>query len=303
MSASAEPRYRQPTVRTEPSGLPAAVVPVAACDGGQPVAVHLLGGEGPPLLLVHATGFHGRVWGPVADALAGSFRCLAPDLRGQGDTALSADDDLDWRGFAADLLAVVDALELDRPFGVGHSSGATALLLAEQARPGTFRALYCFEPVLVPADPPLGPDPESWLAERARARRSTFTSSAEALAHYAAKRALSGLDPAVLRLFVEHGLVEVDDGVRLKCRPDVEARMYEMATAHDAYGQLGRVGCPVTLARGELSEAAGERVFAHLAGRLPRGRVEALPDVRHLGPLEQPAGVAASIRRAFTDAD
>ena len=36
---------------------------------GVTLAVHDLGGDGPPLLLCHATGFHGRVW----TALAGEF--------------------------------------------------------------------------------------------------------------------------------------------------------------------------------------------------------------------------------------
>lgn len=290
--------YRHHAVRThqqpEPSGQ------AHARDGTTDLAVHELGGAGPPVVLVHAAGFHGRVWAPVADGLASEFRCIAPDLRGHGDSALSGEDELDWRGFAIDVLATVDRLGLERPYAVGHSSGATALLLAEQARPGTFRALFCFEPVLVPADPPLGRDPDSWLAQRARARRATFTSREEALAHYAARPPLADIDARALRAYVEHGLEEAADAtVRLKCRPEVEGRTYEMATAHDAYGQLASVACPVTLARGENSDAAGARQFAHLAGRLPHARTEAHHGLGHLGPLEQPAAVARSIRAAF----
>lgn len=266
------------------------------------LAVHRLGGDGPPLVFAHAAGFHGRVWGPLADRLTTAFRCIAPDLRGHGDSGV-ADDDLDWRGFAADLLATVDRLGLERPFAVGHSSGATALLLAEQSRPGTFRALYCFEPVLVPADPPLGRDPDSWLAERARRRRASFASRDKALAHYAARPPLCHLEPEVLRAYVEHGVEDAPDGsVRLKCRPEIEGRTYEMATAHDAYGKLGDVRCPVTLARGAESDATGDRQFAHLSERLPHVRTECHPGLGHLGPLERPATVADSVRRIFAEA-
>lgn len=268
---------------------------------GVQVVVHDHGGGGPPVLLVHAAGFHGRVWDAVAGALADDFRCLAPDLRCHGDSPLRPDDDLDWQGFGADLLAVVDELDLVDPLGVGHSSGATALLLAEQSRPGTFRALYCFEPVLVPADPPLGRDPENWLGEGARRRRPTFPSREEALRHYADRPPMRDFHHAVLRSYVDHGVRDAGDGtVVLKCHPEDEARVYEMATAHDGFGRLARVACPVILARGARSEAASAPQAAQLARRLPQAETLELADLGHFGPLEDPARVARSIREVFT---
>lgn len=268
---------------------------------GAQVAVHDFGGDGTAVLLVHAAGFHGRVWEPLAGWLTDDYRCLAPDLRGHGDSPLRPDDDLDWWGFAADLLAVVDGLGLSRPLGVGHSSGATALLLAEQSRPGTFRALYCFEPVLVPADPPLGRDPDNWLGEAARRRRFAFPSREEALRHYAGRPPMCHFDPAVLRSYVDHGVRDAGDGtVVLKCRPDHEALVYEMATAHDGFGRLPDVACPVVLACGERSEAACAPQAAQYAARLPEALTTELGDLGHFGPLEDPARLAASIREAFT---
>lgn len=268
---------------------------------GVQLAVHDYGGGGPPVVLVHAAGFHGRVWDPVAGALADAFRCLAPDLRGHGDSPLRPDDDLDWHGFAADLLAVVDELGLVGPVGAGHSSGATALLLAEQARPGTFRVLYCFEPVLVPADPPLGRDPDNWLGEGARRRRATFPSRDEALRHYADRPPMRDFHPAVLRSYVDHGVRDAGDGsVVLKCRPEDEARVYEMATAQDGFGRLAEVACPVVLARGACSDAASAPQAARLAGRLSQAETTELADLGHFGPLEDPARVARSIREVLT---
>lgn len=269
----------------------------AAADGVE-VATHDLGGQGPPLVMAHAAGFHGLVLAPLAGQLAGDARCVALDERGHGDTRLPDGRPFDWYGLAADVLAVVDGLGLARPHGFGHSSGGTAVLMAEQARPGTFAAIYCFEPVLIDADPPLGRDTANWLAAGARRRRDTFASREEAHRQYAAKPPLSVLSPEALRAYVDHGLEDDGQGgVRLKCRPEVEANVYETATGHDAFSRLGEVACPVTVACGSDSDACPPGMAAAHAARLPVGRSEVVAGVGHFGPLERPDVVAASVRR------
>ena len=44
----------------------------ATTPDGVTVALHDLGGDGPPALLVHATGFHGRALGPLAREVSGA---------------------------------------------------------------------------------------------------------------------------------------------------------------------------------------------------------------------------------------
>lgn len=276
----------------------------APSTAGVTVAVHELGGRGTPLVLAHAAGFHGLVFAPLAGHLGSAYRCVSFDGRGHGDTALPDGVELDWPGLAADLLATVDALGLDRPCAFGHSSGGTVVLLAEQARPGTFRAIYCFEPVIIPADPPVGRDEANWLATAARRRRSLFGSRDEALRHYGSKPPLDTLAPEARAAYVEHGFAEAggaDGGVRLKCRPEVEAAVYEMATAHDAYARLPEIICPVMVASGARSEGfLTEQAGVH-AARLPRGRREVLDGVGHFGPLERPDVVATAVRRFFEE--
>ncbi len=124
---------------------------------GIEIAVHDLGGEGRPALFAHATGFHGRVWEPLASKLSG-VHGWAPDLRGHGDSPVPRGHEFAWSRFADDVLSTLDALGLgsatgaDQPIGIGHSKGGAALLLAEQRRPGTFAALWCYEPVVFPGD-------------------------------------------------------------------------------------------------------------------------------------------------------
>lgn len=270
---------------------------VPSSDGVE-LTVHDLGGDGPPLLLAHATGFHGRVWEPIANRISG-FRTWSIDLRAHGDSAAPEERPLEWYGFADDILSVVDALSLDRPFGVGHSKGAASLLLAEQARPGTFSSLYLFEPVVVPDDFVTDRNPDNPLSNGARKRRATFESFDAAYENYASKPPFDALHPEVLRVYVDHGFARNTDGtVSLKCLPENEAEVYAHGMSHRAFAALHQVNCPVTIAVGR--DDAVPAVFGRpIAEALPAGTLASFPTLGHFGPLEDPETIAASISDAF----
>jgi pimeloyl-ACP methyl ester carboxylesterase len=272
---------------------------VRSTDGVE-LEVHDLGGAGPDVLLVHATGFHGRVWEPLAGHLPG-YRRWSVDMRAHGDSTIPMGRPLEWDSFADDVLAVVDALGLEQPYGVGHSKGGAALLLAEQRRPGTFRSLYCYEPVVMPPELATGANADNPLSRGALRRRDTFASHDEAIENYSAKPPFSSLDRAALRAYVEHGFAPTADGaVTLKCLPRMEADVYAQGSAHQAFRHLGEVRCPVTIALGD--EAVPPASFGRpIAAALPRGRVASLPHLGHFGPLEDPPAVAASVLAAFAD--
>jgi haloacetate dehalogenase len=67
-------------------------------------------------------------WAPVAPALAERFDVIVPDLRGYGESDAPADDadhtTYSKRRMAADIVALLDALGLDRAHVVGHDRGA-----------------------------------------------------------------------------------------------------------------------------------------------------------------------------------
>jgi pimeloyl-ACP methyl ester carboxylesterase len=264
---------------------------------GVEVAVHDLGGTGSPLLLAHATGFCGRSLEPLAQGLGRHFRCWAFDARGQGDTRAPADLEYRWGSLADDVLAVADGLGLQDLYGVGHSGGGAALLMAEARRSGLFRALYCFEPILWP-EPARGEERARRLAEGARRRRAAFASRDDAYANYAAKPPFSAFDERALRAYLDHCLADAADGtVALKCSPDVEARLY-LAAPREGCSALEDVACPVVVARAGRHSALGD-VAERQVATLPRGRLEEWPDLTHFGPLEDPEAVAAAVERTF----
>jgi pimeloyl-ACP methyl ester carboxylesterase len=265
---------------------------------GVGIAYYDLGGNGPPLLLVHATGFCGPALAPMATHLRAQFHCVALDVRAHGASDPPPDEDFDWHGFATDVLAVVDHLGLDRPFGFGHSCGGASLLLAEEARPATFAALYCFEPVVYPGDEPLAPIKDgNPLSVGARRRRERFASRREAIATFAGKPPFDRLDPDALAAYVDNGFAPLDGGgIGLRCRREHEAQIYEHAFSHDAYAHLAEIGCPVTLACGADTDGFGPDVLATFAQRLVQPTSVVFPGMGHFGPLEDPVAVADSVR-------
>ena len=263
------------------------MITVDSTDGVR-LAVHELGNPDPdarPLLLCHATGFHGRVWRALADELPGR-RCLALDFRGYGDST-EPEGELTWDGFGRDVVAVVDALELGPVQAVGHSKGGAAILLAEQERPGTIDGAVCFEPIVFP--PMEGTPGPNHLAEITKKRREVFDSFDAAIANFASKPPLGTLRPDVLDDYVRHGFVQQADGtVRLKARREHESKTYETGSAHGGFARLGDVACPVLVAHG--GDPDGPALIAPLvAHALPHGELRAFPELGHFGPLEDPA--------------
>ncbi len=271
---------------------------------GTRIALYDLGGSGPDLVLAHANGFCAGVLRPLAAALSSAFHCVALDLRFHGHSGRPAGEGADWSGFAEDVAAAVDHLGFDRPFGFGHSSGGAAALLAEEARPGTFAALYCFEPVVLPADEPLrAPFYENPLTAGALRRRQTFPSAADAFANFASKPPFDTFHPDALLAYVTEGFevvpaTEGGDGeeIRLRCAREDEAAIYAYGFTHRGFQGLPGVTCPVTLACGASTDAFNPTVLAKVAARLDEARVEEFAGMGHFGPMERPDEVARSVR-------
>jgi pimeloyl-ACP methyl ester carboxylesterase len=72
-----------------------------------------------PLVFVHGLTFSRRTWDPVVTQLRDSFRCVAVDLPGHGESGGSGADP---RATCERLNRTLDALGVERPVVVGHSA-------------------------------------------------------------------------------------------------------------------------------------------------------------------------------------
>ena len=95
---------------------------------GDGTDIHLVvGGKGPPLLLLHGYPQTHVCWHRVAPILADSFTIVAPDLRGYGDSGKpatnAAHEPYSKRRMAADQIRVMKQLGFERFFVAGHDRG------------------------------------------------------------------------------------------------------------------------------------------------------------------------------------
>src|SRR3954462_2950160 len=92
----------------------------------------VIGGNGPPLLLLHGYPQTHAMWHRIAPRLAERHTVVCPDLRGYGDSDKPPGGHehaaYSKRTMAADQLGVMSALGFDRFAVAGHDRGARVAL-------------------------------------------------------------------------------------------------------------------------------------------------------------------------------
>ena len=98
--------------------------------------------------------------------------------------------------------------------------------------------------------------------------------------------------PAALRAYVVHGFSQDDDGVHLKCRPEIEAATFASGGLHDTWNHLQEIATPTVVVAGRIEPMQPSALAARIRERLPRGRYVQLDALDHFGPMTHPAEIA-----------
>ena len=107
-------------------------------DGGQ--------GSALPIVFLHASAGEGTHFEAQLGHLRPHRRALAIDLRGHGRSSEARDGDYRIETMARDVLAVLDALGLDRVVLAGHSMGGAAAVATAGLRPNAIERLVLLDP-------------------------------------------------------------------------------------------------------------------------------------------------------------
>ena len=242
-----------------------------------------IGGDGPPLLLVHGFTGRGSDWAPFVPALRRAATTIAVDLLGHGRSDSPADPARHAiERQAADLAAILDELRMAPADVVGYSLGArVALRMAIAWSHAVGRRVL--------ESPSAGiVDEEARAARRAadgvlarvldREGLEAFVDLWENLPVFASERALA---PAVRARLHAARLHNRPDGLAASLRG---AGQGSMEPLHD---RLAGVTAPVLVLAGALDGPGSDRARA-IAAAIPDARLDILPDIGHAAHREAP---------------
>lgn len=258
------------------------------------------------VLFSHANGFHGRCFDPTIESLVENYQCVSFDLRGHGDSKISPDWQVEWRGYGDDALAVAKTLP-ENKIAVGHSMGGAALVMAALARPDLFQALILYEPIIFPSHirdtiqksserTDTKGAPSNSMADGARRRRNSFASRNEAFANYASKPPMNAFDERSLHAFVDHGFYDTEGIIKLKCAPEHEARNFEMGAIHDTFDRLKNLSVKTWIVTGAQQANQPSGFAVNIAEQIPNSVLTVWQDLGHFGPMQNPERLARLIR-------
>jgi pimeloyl-ACP methyl ester carboxylesterase len=245
-------------------------VRVVRSADGTPIAAHL-GGEGPPVILVHGAAADHTTWRTSGPLLARHYTTWAIDRRGRaasGDTLPYAIE----REFE-DVAAVAEAAaaESGKPVPVvGHSFGGRVALGAA-LRSATVSRLVGYEGAPAPPDRPY--------------ERSDLVGRLDALRD-------AGQPDALLETFLGEVVGMSDDDIeayranpvwsaRVAAAPTIVRELQGAAAQAAGLDELSRVSVPVLQVLGSDSRAPFHVATAALDARLRAGRVVVIDGARH----------------------
>jgi len=267
--------------------------------GNLEIAVWEWPGSDPPLLLAHATGFHGRCWDHIVRQFPGR-RAISVEFRGHGRSSKPAPP-IPWADFALDILAVARHYAIRDAIGVGHSMGGHSLVSAVIQQPEIFSALVLVDPVIFPPEfYSRGAPPDASYIQR---RRNRWASPQEMFDRFRSRLPFSAWQPEALKNYCDYALLPDGDSFVLACPPVTEAAIYGLCNApqNNLYSGIPSIAQPVTVLRagathqGTVLDLNASPTAADLASKFARGRDVYLPDHNHYIPMEAPELVTAEI--------
>jgi pimeloyl-ACP methyl ester carboxylesterase len=247
-------------------------------------------GAGLPVLLVHGFPLDHTMWAAPIDALAGSARVIAPDLRGFGRTPLAAGDaqrGISMEQYADDLAELLDATGIREPIVlIGFSMGGYVAWQFARKYGGRLRGL-------VPCDTRAVADNEEGRAGRLK--------MAAHVAEWGSGRVAEIMGPKLFAPATFETKPEIVAAVRKVVENTspaaIAAAQRGMAARPDMSGFLSTIQVPTLVLVGEHDAISPPTEMKSIADAIAHCEFIVIPGAGHMTTMENPAAVIDALAR------
>lgn len=230
-------------------------------------------GAGQPILFIHGLGSSTRDWQLQLDHFSSRYHMVTMDVRGHGRSA-KPPGPYSVPQFAADVIALIHTLELERPHIVGISMGGMIALQIAIDAPDLPRSLTV---VNSPAELVF----ESLKDHFVLAQRKLIVQllGMRRMGEFLARRLfLKPEEEEIRRIFAERW-AENDKRAYLDALDGL--------VGWSVTGRVGEIQCPVLVVAADHDYTPVSAKAAYVA-QIPQAELVVMPDSRHATPVEHP---------------
>lgn len=242
-------------------------------------------GPGPVVVLLHGFPLNRSMWWAQQTGVGSTYRLITPDLRGHGETAApegvyTVDD------MAADVVELLDALQLTEPIVLGGLSMGGYVALALMARwPERVRGLMLMD-TRATADTPEAARNRESLARQVEQSGDVMPVIESMLPKLMASAVHEGHPERVA------SVLEMMQGTPARA---VAGTLRGLAARPDRSALLPQIRVPTLVLVGAEDAIAPPAESRFMAEAIPGSQLVVIPEAGHLAPLENPGAVNAAI--------
>ena len=244
-------------------------------------------GAGQPVVLLHGFPLDHTIWEAQIEALSARWHVIAPDLRGHGQSPI-------WGGvfymedMAADVVALLDSLEIERAVWVGHSMGGYVTMAALRRFPERVAG------AAMVATHPFADSPEKRTQREMTAQKvlseGVGTLAEEMLGVLFAPETPPSAD-----------YVRRTAAIMRRANPQgVAAALRGMAARPSSVGTLLSARVPMIFIQGQHDQIVTRNVLRRIEDRLPPVSIRRIEGAGHMPMLERPELTSAALGEFLT---
>jgi pimeloyl-ACP methyl ester carboxylesterase len=246
-----------------------------------------------PLILLHGVTGHARTWDDEARALSATWRVLALDQRGHGDSDPAPDGDYTTDTLCNDLAIFIDSLHLRQVSLVALSMGGRVAIAYAGRYPSRVSRL-----VVVDIGPEIAVTGRGRVGGMMAGSPERFDSVARAIDY--ARTNAPRYTESMLRHRVEHGVRPLaDGGVTWKYDRAIRdsVRNGRWRDPIDLWPLWSAIACPTLIIRGTESDILSPEIARRMLDAQPHAELVDIPNAGHTVPGDQPQAFLATLEK------